>query len=170
MSYQDSSLSGLAQVLETLNILRADQEALCALLVEGGIVSAQTADHEDCATSVELFDTRSYRSEAMHPPSSRGRLYVCGGRNAASADCFGPLQKTWRSLNPMARAAAAVVGDHLHVCGGSNGRLLGPTERLDTSSEVWEVFPAMSQGRYDAGTAVIRDRIYVVGGVVPVDG
>ena len=37
-------------------------------------------------------------------------------------------------------------------------------ERFDTLSEVWEAQPAMAQERCGAGAAVIRGRIYVVGG------
>lgn len=250
MACQFPAVHVLAQVRETLSVLRADHEALCALLIEGGIVSvrglaqmkmqqrsvamrracplyytldmkgiAVTAtrfmtrdDHvrlrttskemsvslsatspavapskilvADDRVSAELFDTRSCRWEPLplveHHKDRvsaviRGRLYVCGGWNAASAQCFDPLQNTWRSLHPMAvlrwGAAAAVVGDHLYVCGGRKGvRLLCSTERLDTWSEVWEASPAMAQGRQFAGAAVIGGRIYVVGGLVHLDG
>jgi len=36
---------------------------------------------------------------------------------------------------------------------------------LNVSSEVWEVQPPMRQGRWLAGAAVVREHIYVVGGV-----
>ena len=41
---------------------------------------------------------------------------------------------------------------------------IGSTERLDTLTEVGEALPAMSEARVEGGAAVIRDRIYVVGG------
>ena len=66
------------------------------------------------------------------------------------------------------RAASAVVGDHMYVCGGHDdfGRPHISVERFDTLSEVWEAQPAMAQGRFNACAAVIRERIHVVGGRV----
>ena len=123
----------------------------------------------------DVFDTTSGRWErlpSMREPRSlpmsaviRGRLYVFGGLS------FDPLQKGWRSLHPMSVShwgAAPASGDHLHVCGGSDGsgRLDNSVERFDTISEVWVAQPAMAQGRFNAGAAVIRGRICVVGGFV----
>ena len=50
------------------------------------------------------------------------------------------------------RAASAVVGDHMYVCGGHDdfGRPHISVERFDTLSEVWEAQPAMAQGRFNA--------------------
>ena len=63
--------------------------------------------------------------------------------------------------------AASAVGDHMYVCGGVgvSFRPHNSVERFDTLSEVWEAQPAMAQGRFNAGAAVIRGRICVVGGV-----
>ena len=78
----------------------------------------------------------------------RGRLYVCGGWNRGdgratfSAESFDPLQNRWRSLRPMsvlrARAALAVFGHHLYVCGSLDvsGHPHNAVERFDTLSEV----------------------------------
>ena len=109
-------------------------------------------------------------------PTSQCRpCYVCGVWNprnvrpCRTVECFDPLQKGWRSLRPMsvprANAAAAVVGDHMYVCGGfGGGRRHNSVESFDTLSEVWEAQPAMAHERMDAGAAVIRERIHVVGG------
>ena len=140
----------------------------------------------DLEGRTELFDTTSGRWETL--PSmrwspnqqvsavTRGRLYVCKGwsgeRGATnSAFCFDPLQKGWRSLRQMSvhhKGAASAVGDHMYVCGGAgvSFRPHNSVERFDTLSEVWEAQPAMAQGRFNVGAAVIRGRIYVVGGFV----
>ena len=140
----------------------------------------------DLEGHTELFDTISGRWETLQsmceprdaPVSAviRGRFHVCGGwspgdgRVTNSAECFDPLQKGWRSLRPMsvhhADAAAVVVGHHMYVCGGRDVYFHphNSVESFDTVSEVWE--PAMAQGRFNAGAAVIRGRIYVVGGRV----
>ena len=54
----------------------------------------------------------------------------------------------------------------MYVCGGADvsGRRHNSLERFDTLSEVWEAQPAMARERSGAGAAVIRGRIYVVGG------
>ena len=67
---------------------------------------------------------------------------------------------------PRSDAASAVVGDHMYVCGGLDVSLRqhNSVERFDTLSEVWEAQPAMAQKRFKARAAVIRKRIYVVGG------
>ena len=89
----------------------------------------------------------------------RGRLFVCecwnrrNWRPCSSVKSFDPLQKGWRSLRPMSvsrwRAASAVLGDHLYVCGGRDVsfRPHNCVESFETLSEVWEAQLAMVQGR-----------------------
>ena len=50
---------------------------------------------------------------------------------------------------PRMRAASAVVGDHMYVCGGVDAsfRPHNSVERCDTLSEIWEAQPAMHGAR-----------------------
>ena len=76
----------------------------------------------------------------------------------AASDVCAPLgcciRGGWRSHVRVWRALDVSLRQHNSV------------ERFDTLSEVWEAQPAMAQKRFKARAAVIRKRIYVVGGFI----
>eukprot|EP00747_Dinoflagellata_sp_TGD_P198994 gnl/TRDRNA2_/TRDRNA2_72129_c0_seq1.p1 gnl/TRDRNA2_/TRDRNA2_72129_c0~~gnl/TRDRNA2_/TRDRNA2_72129_c0_seq1.p1 ORF type:complete len:273 (+),score=40.08 gnl/TRDRNA2_/TRDRNA2_72129_c0_seq1:3-821(+) len=118
---------------------------------------------------------RRFRSAAA---SLGGRIYVCGGSDGgddlASVECYNPrsgmFREGWQAVRPMQHKrfcpSAAVIGNHLYVCGGSNGAFgsLQSVEHYDLATSTWERLPPMAQRRSGAAVAVMGGRLYVCGG------
>merc|ERR1712176_736066 len=63
------------------------------------------------------------------------------------------------------RAAVAVVGSRMYVCGGeSANEVLSSSECLDATTYVWASLPPTLKKRSDAVAASIGGRVYVCGG------
>lgn len=118
------------------------------------------------------------RANAAVATGKDGRIYVFGGRSAgtpvATAEVFNPVDRTWKSIEPMPRArwgAAAATGPdgRIYVIGGDRGTgdYLSSVDIYDPDTNTWTEGPPLPVGRRQMGAATGADgRIYVVGGEV----
>jgi N-acetylneuraminic acid mutarotase len=103
-----------------------------------------------------------------------GRLYVCGGFNAAGAtvatvESYDVATGEWTTLAPMPvalnHAAAASFGGRVYVFGGdSPTRTENVTLEFDPASNAWALRARMPTARNAAVALPFGDRIYVIGG------
>jgi pimeloyl-ACP methyl ester carboxylesterase len=110
-----------------------------------------------------------------------GRLYVAGGGPTGNqnivtdvVESYDPSTDTWavEPRLPTARwgSTAAGWGDRLYVVGGHvyspfpSQQALGTLEVLDTSLGLWLRFPGMPTPRWDAASAFVDGKLYVIGG------
>ena len=105
-----------------------------------------------------------------------GKLYVAGGSTAAfsgaqtSLAVFDPKISVWTSLAPMSTgrsgATAQVHDEKIYVFGGldENGASLDTSEVYDINNDSWKAGPTMRTRRDNPGSALLSDRIYVIGG------
>ena len=61
--------------------------------------------------------------------------------------------------------STAVIAEKLYVCGGEGGRAHITVERFDPAHETWELIRPTLHRRKDTTMAVLRDWLYVVGGM-----
>ena len=66
---------------------------------------------------------------------------------------------------PRALCSTAVIVEKLYVCGGEARRTHITVERFDPTHETWELLRPTLHRRVDATVAVLRDRLFFVGGV-----
>jgi hypothetical protein len=137
-------------------------------------------------------DGSDWREEAAMPslrdgpaPATIGTsVYLLGGiasfsedfdraRSVATFERFDVRTGRWTELPPLPRplnhVGLAAVGRTLYALGGNTDRLRAgqasaESWRFDTSVGRWEPIAAMPTARGGAGTAVVGDRIYVIGG------
>jgi N-acetylneuraminic acid mutarotase len=107
-----------------------------------------------------------------------GRIFVAGGRSRSAVlarlDIYDPKTDTWTSGSPMSTPrynhAAAAVGGKLYILGGAffnpagNAQELSSVEVYDPVADAWTLGPALPKPLQDAAVAVVKDRIYVIGG------
>jgi non-specific serine/threonine protein kinase len=103
-----------------------------------------------------------------------GRIVVLGGSEAEGAssrrvDSYDPATRRWSRLPdlPLAvnHAMAASDGKRIYLVGGyANGAPVRRAYVLDRGGK-WRPLPLMPEARAAGGAAVVRGRLYVVGGV-----
>eukprot|EP00457_Paulinella_chromatophora_P006428 gb/GEZN01006446.1/.p1 GENE.gb/GEZN01006446.1/~~gb/GEZN01006446.1/.p1 ORF type:complete len:501 (+),score=72.17 gb/GEZN01006446.1/:25-1527(+) len=157
----------------------------------GGVcaIEGQNDSRRACLVSVERFDQRCQRWEAVAPMLSPrsfaavsvlgGKLYVAGGLSDSrhvlcSVVCFDLATKRWEDVVPLkqkrAYCAAVVLNGLFYVIGGLvlvNGkkRSTDTVERFDPAKKEWELMPPTTCTRNGCGVAVLNEQIYVVGGM-----
>ena len=138
----------------------------------------------------ELYNTKSDRWTSLAPmPTSRSfaaatsagaSVYVAGGQSSIHggvSDAFeryDALLNRWVQLDPLPTPrmylGAARVGSKLYFIGGQNcispfcGETLNIVEVYDLKTGAWSSAASMPQPLGGFATAVIREKIYVVGG------
>ena len=149
-----------------------------------GAASAVVGDHlyvcgDRRHTSVERFDTLSEIWEAQPAMAHvrwgagaaviRGRIYVVGGfvDTCVTTTYVERFDGAWTTVPPMTRSRCfcptAVIAEKLYVCGGGDGTIT--VERFDPAHDTWELLRPPLHQRVDATVAVLRDRLYLVGGI-----
>jgi len=137
-------------------------------------------------------DGSDWRDEARMPSLRDGpaaatigsSVYLLGGiasfsedfdraRSVATFERFDVRTGRWAALPPLPRAlnhvGLAAVGRTLYAFGGNTERLRSgqasaESWRFDTRAGRWEPIARMPTARGAAGTAVVGDRVYVIGG------
>jgi Kelch motif len=113
-----------------------------------------------------------------------GRIYLLAGieafvddfrlaRSLATFEVFDPATRRWSTLPPLPKAlnhvAMAAAGGDIYSFGGNTERLseydsTGESWRYRVDERRWEPVAPLPTPRGGAGTAVVGDRIFVVGG------
>ena len=131
--------------------------------------------------SVERLDTLSEVWEAQPAngqerwgagaAAMRERIYVVGGgggdgTKTSSAERFDGAWATVPSMTrPRCFCSTAVIAERLYVCGGQDDSVSIVVERFDPAHDTWELLRPMLHHHVDATVAVLRDRLYLVGGI-----
>lgn len=144
----------------------------------------------DAFTAVEVYDPNRNRWEWLEDspmPSGRanfpavtvdGTIYTFGGGEngvgTSDVESYDPSADEWEILGPLPTplmsAAAAAVDGVIYVMGGETGAwMIGPvvadTHAYNPATDTWLPRADMPTPRMAASTAVVGDRIYVVGGL-----
>jgi hypothetical protein len=95
--------------------------------------------------------------------------YLANGQNTGRADAYSPARNRWRRLPDLParvdHAMAAGRGTELYVVGGyAPGGLALPSAFVLRDGR-WSVLTPMPAPRAAAGVGIVRDKLYVVGGV-----
>ena len=105
-------------------------------------------------------------------------IYVIGGRGADLSEVNTVYRLSlesyeWSTMAPMrasrSGSAAARKGDYIYVFGGGDCRaVMASVERYSIVRNIWEGLPDMTGKRYGhcAVTAVLRNEIYILGGII----
>lgn len=146
------------------------------------LVGGRTATGE--ATSIVeayLPSQDAWRAVAALPEALYGGLtltdgsflYVFGGRNADGvldgAYVYDPAADSWRPLPALPEATAFAAGGALAgqmlVVGGTDGdAAMALCQRFDPLEEAWSSCPDMLLPRAGAGSTVLLNKLYVIGG------
>src|SRR6202171_6274492 len=105
-----------------------------------------------------------------------GALYVVEGVPSTTAnEAYNPSANTWATKAPGSVAgrlhgSAAGIGGNLYVTGGCARsdcriRITGALEGYDTGLDTWATKAPMPTGRFQAGSAELGGKLYVVGGI-----
>jgi len=102
------------------------------------------------------------------------KIYVCGGWDGLGAisnvvEVYDIQTQTWdRKANmntAVVYAAAAVVGNSIHIMGGYNGSsILNRHQVYNTLTNTWSVSVNLPQARSGSSAAVVSNKIYLIGG------
>jgi hypothetical protein len=125
------------------------------------------------ANPAELIDTYLGRTIVELALSEYPSIAVCGGRWYAtrSVNLYTIATSTWRSLGvlttPRSMPSAAFAANRLHVFGGqwSDGTPIGTTEQYSADTNTWRLVADRPVALARSATAVVDDRIYLIGGV-----
>ena len=153
------------------------------IYVPGG--EGLSGEIEDCLEVYHWQEDR-WEAKAMLPePLSgyaitefEGRIYVLGGWNGQRFSdkiyVYDPFEDTWSEQGQIepARgfASAEVVGGYIYLLGGFDGeKALDRVQsylplRDQTGPITWKDLAPLPEARYDFGTTVLAEMIYVVGG------
>ena len=75
----------------------------------------------------------------------------------------------WTTVPPMthrrALSSTAAIAEKLYVCGVEDGSVYNTVERFDPALDTWELLRPPLHHRVDATVAVLRDRLYWLGGM-----
>jgi len=107
-----------------------------------------------------------------------GKIYAIGGLGAgnvclSSAEVYDPGTDTWTVLSSMSTARhyfrTEVIDGKIYAIGGrdtssGSGISLSSAEVYDPGTDVWTALPSMLGARWGMGTAVVDEKIYVMGG------
>ncbi|XP_054158203.1 uncharacterized protein LOC128956511 [Oppia nitens] len=138
--------------------------------------------------SVETYDTQTNQWKSIQSMNIIRRqhgasviqnsIYVCGGYNnkyIKSCESYSPNTDEWSFVTPMTtdRRGLALVANNgfIYAIGGYNGfEYLNTMERLDTTKQQWQPMANMKYTRFNFGSALFMDKIYVCGGYDISDG
>jgi N-acetylneuraminic acid mutarotase len=130
----------------------------------------------DAAEVPDLDENRKWAAAAW----LRGKLYVIGGD--VGAEEYSKQCHRWDPANPAAGwervadlgngrcyHAAAVLGGALYAVAGElqaevGGDMTASVERYDPDTNAWAAVAPLPSARYDTSTAVLDDKMYVLGG------
>lgn len=163
-------------------------KAVCAMLDQGIYVVGGTRRGRP-TNSADKFCLRSGAWESLPPLLGRRRvdteaaaaavverkLYICGGISlhgpeaSACVDRFDPEEYVWETMPPLpsprCRAAAAVLGGVLYVCGGSErsdgSGMLSSVVRFEKDKLCWDSAPPMLQPRSGSLAVAANGSLYV---------
>jgi len=103
-----------------------------------------------------------------------GLVYAIGGRpldpdrNYDVVQAYDPATDRWtkRSAMPSRRGGlAAVLDGAIHVVGGeTRGSVFANHEVYDPTTDRWTTAPALPVARHGLAAAVVRGKLYVIGG------
>jgi kelch-like protein 10 len=139
----------------------------------------KTAERYDSKTDrwTSIADLRVRRVDAS-ATALNGKIYVVGGNSydvtLRSAEVYDPRTNRWTLISDMriGRAYLSCVAFHgcVYAIGGEteiNPDVSVSTssgEKYDPETDTWTSIPDMSMKRWDMATAVIDDKIFVIGG------
>eukprot|EP00927_Polykrikos_kofoidii_P025913 TRINITY_DN23206_c0_g2_i1.p1 TRINITY_DN23206_c0_g2~~TRINITY_DN23206_c0_g2_i1.p1 ORF type:complete len:461 (+),score=52.32 TRINITY_DN23206_c0_g2_i1:71-1453(+) len=153
--------------------------------VELGKLYWCSSTETSCQTSQQLwqsYDLTSNTWDTLPCPCNlqRPRNVVggCGSVYLCGQEClwhrYDAALRTWQQLPPMPSgrsdcngALLEVVCGKLYACGGSeeDGIPVHAMERYDPRENVWEELPRFSDVRVEFAWSVVRDKLYVCGGI-----
>jgi N-acetylneuraminic acid mutarotase len=108
-----------------------------------------------------------------------GKIYVFGGNISSgfvgNAEVYDPDSNSWTTVasmpTPRAYLCANVVGDKIYVIGGEKYSSTNPyyvetgiNECYDPATDTWTTKAALPTAVYGFGSAVVDNKIYVIGG------
>jgi N-acetylneuraminic acid mutarotase len=116
-----------------------------------------------------------------------GKLYASQGllpgfKPAGLVYEYDPASNTWTEKKPMPRpvhhAAVTVQGGKMYLAGGFELPIVGPPGwvpvkdawEYDPLTDAWRALPPMPTARGGGVAAVVREKLYVIGGAGPVPG
>lgn len=114
--------------------------------------------------------------EALHhtaAASYNNKIYVVGGYTAPWSPSnklfiYDFVQDKWQEGKPMPTARGALnvnfINGTLYAIGGSSDRPLNSNEAYDPSSNTWTSKALMPTARHHAGSVVVDEKIFVIGG------
>ena len=163
-------------VIARTNLRNMEQEAMirscdnCLSLVREAQIKHETI-HDQYGRR-----RRSMQDSQFHPrPSTVAKevIVVIGGVNGyvtRTVEMYDPHKDMWSSLpdlpKPVTWFSASAVVNSIIVAGGTlDGRIVSYVWKFDTSQRIWLEMPSMSQPRAKHVSAVLKDRLYVFGGV-----
>jgi Tol biopolymer transport system component len=124
-------------------------------------------------TDTPLLDKRANFAAV----EANGKIYVFGGTDAHltrqynSVQEYNPVTKLWtyKTNMPTARESlcAVYLNNKIYVIGGYNGAgYLKTVEVYDPNNDTWDTtIPSLNEKRGYAGVAVVKGKIYVIGGL-----
>lgn len=131
--------------------------------------------------SARMPNARVFIGAAVH----EGKVYVTGGIDPDSehsnrVDIYDPVKDRWESGTalPEAKTRHCLVAwkGYLYAIGGFNGNTdrraanSGRVDRFDPRAKKWQSMPGLNVARHGSGAAILRGRIFVVGGFGASDG
>ena len=162
------------------------------IYVFGGSHGEVNALHRKYPVNVEAYNPRTDTwIQKQDMPVSRvdfdsgvvaGKIYVIGGSIRSNGerinrvDVYNPATDTWvkgREMpTPRSQLGVAVVGNRIYAIGGRGwprvnfGPYLTVIEEYDSTSRQWRQKSDMLGPRLYFGPVVVRDSIYLIGGVI----
>ena len=175
--------SGWEQVA-SLNTKRCNMGA--AVYDDVMVVAGGANENYETFASTEVYQPSFNKWQAISPlkrqrsghalVSCDGYLYTIGGwdRNClSSVERLGDLKEEWINIEPMQTprglVAAVNCDEEIYAIGGKSGNNISTTlktvEKYDSSANKWKYVSDMNFKRRAHAACVLRNKIYVVGGL-----
>ena len=143
---------------------------------ENNLTVASTEVYQTSLNEWRTISPLNQKRGAHALVSCDGYLYAIGGtyeKPLSSVERLGNLNGEWSNIEPMQRprtALAAVNCDGVvYAIGGQSSEKISTTlktiEKYDSSANKWEYVSDMNFNRHDHAACVLRNKIYVVGGL-----
>jgi len=112
------------------------------------------------------------RVEAMTAVEANGAVYLIGGSDRHEADAavyrYGS-EGAWQAVAsmpyPLTQGAAVFLDGKIYLAGGFDGRVLRPELlHYDIAADIWNVGPAVPEGRFGYSLEALDGKLYLTGG------
>lgn len=140
-----------------------------------GTVEVYNPANNDWTSKMSMLIPRSGFAAAAYG----GKIYVFGGNMSSgfvgNAEVYDPESNSWATVasmpTPRAYLSANVVGDKIYLIGGEKYSSTTPfyvetsiNECYDPATDAWTTKAALPTAVYGFGSAVVDNKIYVIGG------